>query len=81
MVTGMLSMCQMETSYLMLKSDHGNKRFTFVCYKPRRTSSIDMWLDLRQRKILVELLHLWVLTIMKGYRMKNAKGFSFWKDN
>ena len=41
---------------------------------------IGMWLGLRQRKMLVKFLRLWLLTIMKGYRMRNTKGFSFWKS-
>ena len=38
-------------------------------------------LGLKQRKILVKFWNLWVLTIMKGYRMRYTKGFSFWKDH
>ena len=33
----------------------------------------------KKRNILAKLLHFYVLTIMKGYRMKNTKNFSSWK--
>ena len=49
------------------------------------SSRIGMWLALRQRKMLLKFSCLWVPTIMKGYRMRNTKGFSFlkshWYDN
>ena len=44
-------------------------------------SGIGTRLGLRQRKMLVKFSRLWVLAIMKGYRMRNTKGFSFWKSH
>ena len=36
MVNGMLSMGQEENTYLNLKEEHGDKRFTFIFYKPKK---------------------------------------------
>ena len=36
MVDGMLSMRRVENTYLMLKKDHDDKRFTFLFYKPKK---------------------------------------------
>ena len=36
-----------------------------------------MWLRLKQRKMFVKFSRLWVLTIIKEYRMRNTKGLFF----
>ena len=36
MVNGILSMCGVENTYLMLKRDHDNKRLTFIFYQPKK---------------------------------------------
>ena len=35
MANGMLSMSWVENAFLMLNKDHGDKRFTFIFYKPK----------------------------------------------
>ena len=36
MVKRMLSMSGVENTYLMLKRDHGKRRFTFMYYKAKK---------------------------------------------
>ena len=33
---GMLSMCRVKNTYLMLKRDHGDKRFTFIFFTSQK---------------------------------------------